>query len=80
LRMNSPEYKLFYEIILEELDVFGDVKLEWRKSNLPISEKNNNTIVNVQLPVKIIGDEGFNYGLFTVIMSVSFEYLQAKVL
>jgi len=82
MRLNSPEYNLFYEVTYDELDYATGQPIGLSKTgrNLDASLKNNQTAVTVQLPVKVIDDNGFIYGLLTVTMSVSVEYMQAKVL
>jgi len=78
VRLDSPEYKLFYEVTVEE-EVSG---LSQPKSahNLPLTYKDNRTIVETIIPIKIIDETSISYALFTVEMAVSTEYLQAKLL
>jgi hypothetical protein len=80
LKLDSPEYKLYYRINLQEISSENKVIDSWEGSNLPVKYANNKTFVTVTLPVKIISAESFSYGLLTVVMSASAEYLQAKVL
>lgn len=80
LTLKSPEYRMYFEAVLSQYDKLGDIEHEWRGANMESEYHNNQTSITVQLPVKIIDDNGFDYGLFTVTLSVSAEYMQAKVL
>jgi hypothetical protein len=79
MTMNSPEYKLFFSVTLLEYTQGGATR-NYTAANLPSKFSNDNTRELIQLPVKIVDDNSFNYGLFIVSISISVEYMLAKVL
>ena len=78
--LNSTEYKMFISVTLTEkirnVDyTYGPV------NNLdPLLYRNAGTLETVDLPIKIIDDNGFNYAVLTISMSVNTEYFKAKIL
>lgn len=80
VKLDSNEYRMFIgvkltEYVNEQSVVYGPIY------NLdPNVYRNEFTTEVVDLPVKVISDNGFNYGLLSITMSVSSEYLKAKVL
>ncbi len=76
IRMQSPEYNLFFSV-----KVVADGVTYPVVSNLdPNKYKNQATLQEISLPVRIISDNGFNYGVITFSISVSAEYFAAKLL
>jgi hypothetical protein len=76
LRLRSLEYTVYIG-----LEVYEDGSPLPLVSNLdPTKYRNDATLQVVDLPVKIISDEGVSYGLIKFSISVSAEYFAAKLL
>lgn len=78
--LNSSEYKMFISVTLTE-KIRGVEYTYGPVNNLdPLLYRNAGTLETVDLPVKIIDDNGFNYAVLTISMSVNTEYFKAKIL
>ncbi len=80
-KLTSPEYTLFIRVKLTETLKDGSQRVWPEVFNLdPNVYLNKATMEDVRLPVKIISDDGFTYGLLIITLSVNGEYMQAKVI
>ena len=77
----SPEYALFFSVKLTENLPDGSKKVWPKVYNLdPNVYRNKDTEEEVRLPVKIISNDGYTYGLLTFTISVNSEYMEAKII
>ena len=80
VKLDSSEYKMFISISLTEL-IRGTEYTYGPVNNLdPLLYKNAATLETVDLPIKVIDENGFNYAVLSISMSVNTEYFKAKIL